>query len=439
MNRLFKKKGIEYKLDYDIKKIIRKWLRKNKFKKKDFGLILKELGFEPDKKVIFMKNIVSNGRISLFYWIDGESSYDKNRMITLLNPNGIELRDGNTLVSYECYYDKNKDNKVRLEEDHNKYWIEGKAVSYSRNIFYDKDGDTINIVVKYDKLDQCINIDIRYDDRFRTNFKINNEKELMEYLMDLTFPLSIDKVYKMVREISFDIDLYSKIVVSNVSVKNNSFSKVEYLCNRNSETINVLDKDRNVEYIRESNDSEIDFCMVSDNIEISLKIVEEHLDCRGMRLNNEEEIVEYLMNLDYPLSIDKVYKDIYRISLGDVCEYSKVLFQCSDILNNGKVTDMFILEDGNLEKFGMTKNGKTMFINKDGSFRYQVSDTVSDIDLSIMPDNRVKYEVVSNNDMYDDYNNLLITYCNISDARSEKEKIKRLVKRVFNKDKKDSN
>ena len=439
MNRLFKKKGIEYKLDYDIEKTIRKWLRKNKFKKKDFGLILKELGIEPDKKVIFMKNIVNNGRISLFYWIDGESSYDKNRMITLLNPNGIELRDGNTLVSYECYYDKNKDNKVRLEEDHNKYWIDGKAIFYSRNIFYDKDGDTITLFINNEKLNQSINIVIRYDDRFRTDFKINNESVLIDYLTNLSPSVLLKDIYKKVREISFELDMYSKITISRSINKN--ISSYEYIYNTifDFEEIKIKDKNKYVSYRRSSDDSKIVMNVVNDKIKINLEIVDEHLDCRGMRLNNEEELVEYLMNLDYPLSIDKVYKDIYRISLGDVSEYSKVLFQCSDILNNGKVTDMFILEDGNLEKFGMTKNGKTMFINKDGSFRYQVSDTVSDIDLSIMPDNRVKYEVVSNNDMYDDYNNLLITYCNISDARSEKEKIKRLVKRVFNKDKKDSN
>ena len=439
MNRLFKKKGIEYKLDYDIEKIIRKWLRKNKFKKKDFGLILKELGIEPDKKIIFMKNIVNNGRISLFYWIDGESSYDKNRMITLLNPNGIELRDNNTLVSYECYYDKNKDNKVRLEEDHNKYWIDGKAISYSRNIFYDKDGDTITLFINNEKLNQSINIDIRYDDRFRTDFKINNESVLIDYLTNLSPSVLLKDIYKKVREISFELDMYSKITISRSINKN--ISSYEYIYNTifDFEEIKIKDKNKYVSYRRSSDDSEIVMNVVNDKIKINLEIVDEHLDCRGMRLNNEEELVEYLMNLDYLLSVDKVYKDIYKITDGVITEYSRVLFQCSDKLNNGKVTDMFILEDGNLEKFGMTKNGKTMFINKDGSFRYQVSDTVSDIDLSIMPDNRVKYEVVSNNDMYDDYNNLLITYCNISDARSEKEKIKRLVKRVFNKDKKDSN
>lgn len=143
------------------------------------------------------------------------------------------------------------------------------------------------------------------------------------------------------------------------------------------------------------------------------------------------------MNLTFPISIEKVYKDICKISLGDVGKYSKIVFQCIE-LKTSSITDMIVLDDGNFEKFGMTKNGKTMFIDKYGNFIYRTSDVVTDIEVNIAANDKTKCEVSSKDGKsMDDYiETLLFTY-DIGDARREKEKIRRLVKRVFNNDKKD--
>ena len=90
------------------------------------------------------------------------------------------------------------------------------------------------------------------------------------------------------------------------------------------------------------------------------------------RLENEEELQKYLLNLTFPLDINEVYKKIREISVSAVEEYPSFKLKVTKELDekNIKITDMMILKDGQLENFIMTKEGKTIEIDSVGNWTY---------------------------------------------------------------------
>lgn len=95
------------------------------------------------------------------------------------------------------------------------------------------------------------------------------------------------------------------------------------------------------------------------------------------RLNNENMLVKYLS--DFFLvwcskDILGVYRNICDISLGsDISDYQEIFLRC---VCGDKVTDLIHLRNGELERFGITLSnlGRTLFLNKDGSYTYEIAD-----------------------------------------------------------------
>lgn len=94
-------------------------------------------------------------------------------------------------------------------------------------------------------------------------------------------------------------------------------------------------------------------------------------------LDNEDMLRSYLVDFFSILSkgdVVSVYKKICEISLGNdvgIYPYLSLSFSFCD-----KVTDLIELSDGVLNRFGVTllKMGRTLFLNKDGSWSYVIYD-----------------------------------------------------------------
>jgi len=93
------------------------------------------------------------------------------------------------------------------------------------------------------------------------------------------------------------------------------------------------------------------------------------------RLENEEQLQQYLLGLTFPLEINEVYKKICEISTSSVNEYPSFKIEVKRKLDekNNKTTDMISLNHGQLKEFIITKGGKTITIDSDGNWIYDSS------------------------------------------------------------------
>ena len=86
----------------------------------------------------------------------------------------------------------------------------------------------------------------------------------------------------------------------------------------------------------------------------------------------------------------------------------------------------------------MTKDGKTVFIDRYGNFTYKISDVVTDFSVDIFGNNGIECKVsAKDSKSMNDYIESLVSY-DISDARLEKEHTKVLVRKMFYKNEEDS-
>lgn len=101
---------------------------------------------------------------------------------------------------------------------------------------------------------------------------------------------------------------------------------------------------------------------------------------------NEKQLVDYITDLTFPISIEEVYKKIEEISLGpDISQYPFIHLL---IKNRENATDRIELENGKCSKFMKTKNGKSISIDENGSWAYKLDTGVLSED--ILDDNAQK-------------------------------------------------
>ena len=128
---------------------------------------------------------------------------------------------------------------------------------------------------------------------------------------------------------------------------------------------------------------------VSNEENINISSLENYI----FKLNNEEELKNYLLNLNFPIAIDEVYKKISSILDNTISKYPKFDIKISKKINDKdyKTTDEIDLRYGKLENFTMTKDGK-------------VSDTYKVYSKDYIGKYRIKYDgktiSVSNNNSW---------------------------------------
>lgn len=161
------------------------------------------------------------------------------------------------------------------------------------------------------------------------------------------------------------------------------------------------------------------------------------------RLGYEEEIFQYLGSLEYQFSIVDIYKKIVESYLGDLSKYPKFSLKVSQLNNSGElvVTDLILLKNGNLEKFGMTVCDKTVFIDKDDNWSFEVSkDEAVPVSFAVSYLNgNVNCSFSASEDVdIDDYTKSCLRY-DFNLAQREIIEVKRRVRELFNKNNKGSN
>lgn len=128
------------------------------------------------------------------------------------------------------------------------------------------------------------------------------------------------------------------------------------------------------------------------------------------KLENEEDLVEYIIGLSNNINLVDLYKILCESYLGDVSVYPKFMLRKSKKIDSSiKVTDMILLKNGELEQFAITKNEKTLFLDQDDNWSYEIpmNETMS-ISLSLSFQNGRKSCVISS----DEDDDFMMNYLN---------------------------
>ena len=155
-------------------------------------------------------------------------------------------------------------------------------------------------------------------------------------------------------------------------------------------------------------------------------ITEHGYDGYQYRLNNEEELQNYLLDLAFPIDIAEVYNNISKIALGPINDYPeiKIVAQKKIDEKNSITTDEIILNYGKLDKFTITKNGRTISIDKDGNWSF----ASPKVTINNSKDGKVDYRL-----NLDSYEELIknIGVDQFSPASEEVAQVKQLTKTLF--------
>lgn len=225
-----------------------------------------------------------------------------------------------------------------------------------------------------------------------------------------------------------------------ISIKHDNEEKVyDYVNRNNSFTLKIFNtniknpKNDNI-YTRTYDTFFSDFSVENDDYKINLHISNpenvplEYIDNYNYILTNEDKIKEYLLNLAFPIKIDKLYKDITSfLKPNKIAIYPtfKLTINTKSDIDYLKVSDEIVLRNGNLEKFIITRNemDRITIDNKNGYWKYESDD----LSVSRDKNNILNYQFkghVSNFEI--DYLNSVKG--NIKSINNEVEKVKELSK-----------
>lgn len=112
--------------------------------------------------------------------------------------------------------------------------------------------------------------------------------------------------------------------------------------------------------------------------DVRLSLFDENGRYANYLLNNEIELIEYLTEFAIDEDIAVIYNKLVQNYLGDVNKYPNLYLRKYTTNGEDKLIDLVYLKNGELEKFGMTNFGMTVFLDKDDNWSYDVSkcDTV---------------------------------------------------------------
>lgn len=168
--------------------------------------------------------------------------------------------------------------------------------------------------------------------------------------------------------------------------------------------------------------------------EIKLRLFDEGGKYAKYRLDDEMNIVEYLIDYALNQDITHVYNVLSVNYLDDVRKYPNFYLRKYTTNGEDKLVDLVHLKNGELEKFGMTDFDMTVFLDKDNNWSYEVSkcDTVP-VDFSMFSSDGK----VSCSFSFDEEDTSIKKYMNnqfdseVKSAIDEVRDVKRLVRRWF--------
>ncbi len=141
-----------------------------------------------------------------------------------------------------------------------------------------------------------------------------------------------------------------------------------------------------------------------------------------LKLENESEITNYLLNLNFPINLEEVYN---TLNIKNINEYQKISLKLiTTSTKEATVTDEILIKNGRIEKYTITKNNITITLNQDGSWIYD------GIKIKITEDacGNIQYKLKSKKDL--ELLNLTTPLAVYDDAQIEIEKAKQLRKNL---------
>ena len=184
------------------------------------------------------------------------------------------------------------------------------------------------------------------------------------------------------------------------------------------------------------NGNRILYIISDNNYELLLNIEYNDNEEYNINLNRGLELEEYFGSLELPVDIDSMYKKICEIILLDVDKCSRFELKVNeiDLYNHKHIRDIISLVNGNLVQFGMTKNGRKIFMNDMGSYSYKlVSENEEELKFNFsldIFDDMVSYSVSnSNKNIIDNDMKKLVNDtidCAIDDIEDSKKKVRKI-------------
>lgn len=155
-------------------------------------------------------------------------------------------------------------------------------------------------------------------------------------------------------------------------------------------------------------------------------------DINSLVVNNEDKLYEYLYNLEFPIDVIDVYKNIVNICNMDFSKYTFFVIKCYPKGNVSKV-DLLGLCNGKFSELKMTKDGKRICLNCYDVWEYKKNNDNFSVKFCMnSSNNNVSYNVSGLNDKVVDSYTLGLLKSDINSARCEIEDTKKLVKMMFN-------
>lgn len=259
--------------DKNLEKAMGRWLGTQVNVSKKFGEVLINVGFKASDEIVLCK--YQEKTLSFTYIVNGKNPYKKNTIWLSFenadnkNPH-IIVTTGSKNTKSRMVYQAERTNKNKIG---NKFEIISYSSEDKRYGMLSRRYDEMNAEFFVEKDDYELHLSVKepmYLFLKRNGdgiYRIKNEKELINYLTSLRFPVEIDSVYKKICEISLgNISLYPEIslkvtkydmeegledVTDMIEIVDGKFSS--FGMTRNGKTI-ILDSDGNWTYEKKLSD-----------------------------------------------------------------------------------------------------------------------------------------------------------------------------------------
>ena len=441
------KSGINYVLDDELKKEINTWLKNISLEKFSFGEILKRLGFD-ENNILYLQKDENSKAFKLVINYGYEKNIDNKKKLILSdrydywksNYGGIILIDNNYVKRY--YYvcngkEENDDLKIVLEEKQITKDVSGNVITTRYGV------DNISINIR--KID---GIEIKLSCKASFLFKIDNELELENYLLNLELPVDMLLVYKKICKILIheEIDLsYFELTFSKGRKELARLDEEKEIMSTGrcqlSSKFNIKDGIRDISYRRYSPNKAVirfwgeDDYFVKLNVknrdyEFTLAVKSNDSEEKDYKLDNELELRDYLLNLEFPIKLEEVLKKICEISLGDICKYSLIKLDC---YYNEKQISALYFRNGKFDFYNDTRNEKEVSVNAGGMFSYKINNKDDYCFIEIVDDTIKKYEYKSLDGIKMNIDNRIENPLEmvINDVKMEKVRTRKLIDEII--------
>lgn len=258
----------------------------------------------------------------------------------------------------------------------------------------------------------------------------NNKNVICKDMLSFTCCFNNDDRNVLNIELNRPVNLYEEafkvtIYYKNI-IKTYICSDIDELIKLDLESFTIENEQNNNLYTRTFSKKSIYINLENNSYSLIIVIQTNDSNNKISVLKNEEELEEYLLGLSFPVKIDELYKKINNISLDDISKYPNILIRVEN-KEFDKVTDFINLENGLMDAFAMTRDGKTFSIDNKNNWSYESTSLAIKKNVK----GEINYSLRVNS--FDDMLQVGLPYEQFNLIEQEVEKTKGLVKSLLNK------